>query len=90
VFVNNKSESLVVFRGVWLFALFLVVLLPLALAGGFRLELDDGWVIRAGDDAGWAEVDVDAQGWRKVDVGVNWEDAGLPGLIWIVFVLSIF
>lgn len=79
MFVNNKSESLVVFRGVWLFALFLVVLLPLAIAGGFRLELDDGWVIRAGDDAGWAEVDVDRQGWRKVDVGVNWEDAGLPG-----------
>ena len=79
MFVSNKGGCFVVFRGVCLLALFLFVLLPLSLAGGFHLELDNGWVIRAGDDAGWAAVDVDRQGWRKVDVGVNWEDAGLPG-----------
>ncbi len=45
-----------------------------------KLNLEKGWVLKAGDEAAWADPEFDDGDWTPVEVGVPWEKAGFPDL----------
>jgi cephalosporin-C deacetylase len=50
-----------------------------ALAAPFELKLDQGWVMKTGDNLAWACPDFVHSDWTPIQVGKPWEQAGFPG-----------
>jgi len=46
--------------------------------GQDSIKLDDGWVMRTGDNKAWADPDIDHSKWKPIAVGTTWEKAGHP------------
>lgn len=49
------------------------------------IELQNGWVLKTGDDAAWSAADFDDSEWQAIQTGVIWEKAGLAdydGFAW--------
>ena len=41
-----------------------------------QLKIDEGWVIKTGDNAAWAKPPFDNNGWKPISVGKPWEMEG--------------
>jgi len=50
--------------------------LGIARAEQSRLTIDDGWVIKTGDDQAWSGPDFDDGTWKGIQIGAAWEKAG--------------
>ncbi|MHC4694134.1 MAG: acetylxylan esterase [Planctomycetota bacterium] len=42
----------------------------------FHLSIDEGWVMKTGDNRVWAESEFDDGSWKSVKIGSAWEEAG--------------
>ena len=47
-----------------------------ARAKQFRLSIDEGWVMKTGDNRAWAQLEFDDGAWKSVRIGSAWEEAG--------------
>ena len=55
------------------------VLVDTALATQFQLKLDQGWVMKTGDNQAWARPGFKDSDWKPIGIGKVWEVAGYPG-----------
>jgi len=56
--------------------LMLSLCMGIAQAERARLNADEGWVIRTGDNPDWAVADFDDGTWTGIQIGTAWEKAG--------------
>lgn len=50
-----------------------------------RLNINQGWVFRKGDDPAWARPDCNDSAWKQIPIGVTWEQTGFEhydGFAW--------
>ena len=71
-----KRAIFVVVKKVCLVILLLAFCLGIAAAEQSRLKIDDGWIIKTGDDQAWAAPDFDDRAWKGIQIGTAWEEAG--------------
>ena len=57
---------------------FIVILSSIPATAQNSIQLDEGWVMKTGDNLAWASPDFDDSQWQATKVGVPWERVGHP------------
>ncbi len=50
----------------------------ITIAGQSQLKINDGWIMKTGDNPDWAKTDFDDSSWKSIRVGESWEKVGYP------------